>query len=505
MGEASQNHSTKNSKEEYHKTTAAADHPMSETFSTIHSNVSSSDTGSTQPRDACTERVGEGQWLEDTGQNLRFLSTGSILNGTTTAFSGIGDGVGLGEQQPIPVVSDAGLDAEEQLRMARIEVDQRSSTLSALCSNAGGGSPQDEDSSDDGLWNEFETCATSVTHLYRNSNWRTLQQAAASATQLYKSGLECKKRSFDRGFSKGRLTLAKELSSICRYKNKVDVTDIVALLSKYNLLPNGSPSPRQRDSGGNGSALHHGDSGGSGNPVFLFQQALCPASNPASSPHRTGLNNFLQTQVYRHRKRAHSPQDSHSFDFVSKRFKRFLAPFWIPDKNLGLMVDFINWPAEVDNTLHENKIMRRYHVERREHYTHYNKLAREIREMAKRIQALDDKTPNKLILARMLLGKLFDMGVISTADTLERCDKVSASSFCRRRLPVVCHKMQMAPTVRKASQLVEQGHVRVAVEMVTDPAFLVTRAQSDHVTWTRESKIKRHIDTYNNELDDFDG
>uniref|UniRef100_A0A914NKA7 Uncharacterized protein n=1 Tax=Meloidogyne incognita TaxID=6306 RepID=A0A914NKA7_MELIC len=44
----------------------------------------------------------------------------------------------------------------------------------------------DEDSSDDGLWNEFETCATSVTHLYRNSNWRTLQSAAASTTQLYK-------------------------------------------------------------------------------------------------------------------------------------------------------------------------------------------------------------------------------------------------------------------------------------------------------------------------------
>ncbi|KAL3091228.1 hypothetical protein niasHT_029271 [Heterodera trifolii] len=194
-------------------------------------------------------------------------------------------------------------------------------------SNVGGASHQDEDSSDDGLWNEFETCATSVTHLYRNSNWRTLQQAAASATQLYKSGLECKKRSFDRGFTKGRRTLAKELSTICRYKNKVDVADIVTLLSKYNLLPNGgSSSPRQRDNGGvAGGAALHGDSAAGGNPaaVFLFQQALCPSTNPAaSSPHRTGLNNFLQTQVYRHRKRAHSPQDSHSFDFVSKRFKR---------------------------------------------------------------------------------------------------------------------------------------------------------------------------------------
>jgi len=30
-----------------------------------------------------------------------------------------------------------------------------------------------------------------------------------------------KKRSFDRGFLKGRLTLSREISAMCRYKNKV--------------------------------------------------------------------------------------------------------------------------------------------------------------------------------------------------------------------------------------------------------------------------------------------
>ncbi|KAL3069485.1 hypothetical protein niasHS_018210 [Heterodera schachtii] len=61
----------------------------------------------------------------------RFLNTGSILNGTTTttsqtmataAFSaGIDDGVVNQSQQQMSVVCDAGaLDAEEQLRMARM-------------------------------------------------------------------------------------------------------------------------------------------------------------------------------------------------------------------------------------------------------------------------------------------------------------------------------------------------------------------------------------------------
>lgn len=130
------------------------------------------------------------------------------------------------------------------------------------------------------------------------------------------------------------------------------------------------------------------------------------------------------------------------------------------ERKLLKKVDFIHWP-DIDNSLHENKIMRRYCVEKREHYTLYNKLSREvsvgdvkiglakkkIREMAKRIRDLEDKNPNKLVLARKLLGKLYDMGLIPTADTLERCDKVTASSFCRRRLPVVVYKSQMAPTV----------------------------------------------------------
>lgn len=33
----------------------------------------------------------------------------------------------------------------------------------------------------------------------------------------------------------------------------------------------------------------------------------------------------------------------------------------------------------------------------------------------------------------------------------------------------------MAQTVKEAVKLVEQGHIRVGPEVVTDPAFLVTR------------------------------
>ena len=56
----------------------------------------------------------------------------------------------------------------------------------------------------------------------------------------------------------------------------------------------------------------------------------------------------------------------------------------------------------------------------------------------------------------------------------------------------------------QAVKFIEQGHVRVGTEVVTDPAFLVTRNMEDFVTWVDSSKIKRTILRYREKLDDFD-
>lgn len=46
----------------------------------------------------------------------------------------------------------------------------------------------------------LQHCAASVTRVYRECDWRSLQTAAAATTQLYKSGLDCHKRGYDKGF-----------------------------------------------------------------------------------------------------------------------------------------------------------------------------------------------------------------------------------------------------------------------------------------------------------------
>ena len=82
--------------------------------------------------------------------------------------------------------------------------------------------------------------------------------------------------------------------------------------------------------------------------------------------------------------------------------------------------------------------------------------------------------------------------------------KVTVSSLCRRRLPVVMTRLHMAETVQAANKLVEQGHVRVGQEVITDTAFLVTRSMEDWVTWSVGSKIKQVVQKYRGENDDFE-
>jgi len=127
--------------------------------------------------------------------------------------------------------------------------------------------------------------------------------------------------------------------------------------------------------------------------------------------------------------------------------------------------------------------------------------------LAHKLAALPPDSAFRLKHEKLLLEKLNDMGILpsTTSAKLSEVEKnVTVSAFCRRRLPVVMTRLRMAETVQGATTLIEQGHVRVGTEPVTDTAFLVTRSMEDFVTWVDGSKIKRHIMKYGDKLDDYD-
>lgn len=172
------------------------------------------------------------------------------------------------------------------------------------------------------------------------------------------------------------------------------------------------------------------------------------------------------------------------------------------EKKLLKKVDFISWKS--DRNVREVQILRKYHIQKREDYTKYNKLAGAVKSLAWKLKELDHRDSFRNEATTQLLEKLYSMGVIPTRKNLQLCDKVTTSSFCRRRLPVVMVKLRMAQHLTDAVKFVEQGHIRVGPEVISDPAFLVTRNLEDFVTWTDTSKIRKHVLEYNEERDDFD-
>ncbi|MBN3287225.1 IMP3 protein, partial [Polyodon spathula] len=281
------------------------------------------------------------------------------------------------------------------------------------------------------------------------------------------------------------------------------------------------------------------------------------------------------------------------------------------EQKLLKKVDFISW--EVDQNLHEVKVLRRFHIEKREDYTKYNKLSRSVRELARKIRDLGEKDGFRAKCTSQLLNKLSERcsrvcsvfcaagfqspdvfvlqehilhdrcscwvsykcvsvracfcvsvhvcvsgacvnvhlfcinpcpTLVSDLQTglLKRVETLSTASMsvregapvyereggapvcvsgqgvlgsprssgpcsvagwlraCLRRLPTIMVKLRMAQNLKTAITFIEQGHVRVGPEIITDPAFLVTRNTEDFVTWVDSSKIKQHVMEYNEQV-----
>jgi len=172
------------------------------------------------------------------------------------------------------------------------------------------------------------------------------------------------------------------------------------------------------------------------------------------------------------------------------------------EKKLLRKVSLYSWKGE--ENIKVAKIMRRYHIQKREDYVAYNRICGNIQQLSSKLKTLKGDDPFRIAMTDQLLDKMHNMGLITTKKSLKKADEITTSSICRRRLPVLMVRMKMAETLRIAVTFVEQGQVRVGPNVVTDPAFLVTRSMEDFVTWVDSSKVKKTVQKYNDKLDDFD-
>lgn len=173
------------------------------------------------------------------------------------------------------------------------------------------------------------------------------------------------------------------------------------------------------------------------------------------------------------------------------------------EQKLLKKVDFLNWKQ--DGGHRDTTVMRTYHVQNREDYHKYNRICGEIRKLAHKLSLLQPTDPFRIKHEQLLLEKLYQMGILATKLKISDLEnKVTVSALCRRRIGVVMCRLKMAETLANAVTFVEQGHVRVGPNVITDPAYLISRNLEDYLTWVDTSKIKQNLLKYKNKLDDYD-
>mmetsp|Transcript_79681 Transcript_79681/g.165536 ORF Transcript_79681/g.165536 Transcript_79681/m.165536 type:complete len:184 (-) Transcript_79681:355-906(-) len=171
------------------------------------------------------------------------------------------------------------------------------------------------------------------------------------------------------------------------------------------------------------------------------------------------------------------------------------------EQKLLKKVNFYNWKS--DDNVREANILTKYGIEKREDYHKYNKIATGITSLVAKLRKMKPSDEERIKMTQVLLEKLYSMGLIRNPQSLEDCEKLPASAFCCRRLPVVMVRMKFCPDLIQAIKFVQQGHVRIGPNIVSNPALLVTREMEDHITWAEGSKIRRQVQEFNEEVDDY--
>ncbi|XP_074321275.1 uncharacterized protein LOC141657828 [Silene latifolia] len=172
------------------------------------------------------------------------------------------------------------------------------------------------------------------------------------------------------------------------------------------------------------------------------------------------------------------------------------------EQKLLKKLNLLEWKREDGHR--EGDVMQRFLVTDRDDYKKYNVMCRMVQKLVHILKQMDPRDPFRIEMTDQLLEKLYNMGVIPNRKSLAVCERLSVSSFCKRRLATIMVKQKFAEHKKAAVTYIEQGHIRVGIDTVTDPAFLVTRNMEDLVTWESSSKINKGIQQYHDKLDDYD-
>lgn len=170
------------------------------------------------------------------------------------------------------------------------------------------------------------------------------------------------------------------------------------------------------------------------------------------------------------------------------------------EKKLLKKVNFLDWKST--NTSREHFVISKYNLKDRDEYVKYNSIVGKIRKLSELLSRLPDSSYNKNHISTKLIASLYDLGIIKNRKLVD-CTKITVSDFCERRLPMLMKRNKMIENASDATRFIEHGHVRLGHKVILEPDIIISKSMEDFIDWVDTSKIKKKINSYNENIDDY--
>ena len=102
------------------------------------------------------------------------------------------------------------------------------------------------------------------------------------------------------------------------------------------------------------------------------------------------------------------------------------------EQKLLKKVNFLQWKS--DQNVREIQVLRRYHVQNRDDYVKYSKVAGLITKLAAKLKLLKQDDPVRIKTTDLLIDKMFAMGLIPTKKSLLQCEALPVEPILKRPL-----------------------------------------------------------------------
>lgn len=114
-------------------------------------------------------------------------------------------------------------------------------------------------------------------------------------------------------------------------------------------------------------------------------------------------------------------------------------------------------------------------------------VVKDCKSQAKKLSALRTKQAEKE--QKLLLERLFRMGLIDENATLENILTLKLEDVMERRLQTMVMKRGLARSMSQARQFITHGHIRVGGNVVTSPSYLVKRGEDEAISFRQASRL----------------